>query len=171
MNTIEIAALTEAGLPDLLAAVEAERDEAAWHRLAGFARDIPDGARSLYVAQQHGVFIGYVTIRWHSDYAGFRHSPIAPEIIDLYVWANARRQGVATELMDHAEQMIRDRAFKRAGLSVGVLSADQPAWHLYLQRGYRFDLKGAWWNGHSVDDLSAIDLSAAPLLVMMEKDL
>lgn len=169
MSSIEIAVLTDQAMADFLDAIQAERGDAEWQRLAGFMRDIPEGARTLWTAKQDGTYVGMVSVRWQSDYPGFRTAPSAPEIIDLYVWQVAREQGIATQLMQVAEQAIRDQNYKRVGLSVGLLQEDAPAWSFYLKRGYQFDGTGAWWQGQKITASSMLDCDTAPVLVMMDK--
>jgi GNAT superfamily N-acetyltransferase len=69
-----------------------------------------DGA-SL-IATDGSDVIGYVAIAWESDYAGFRSRGI-PLVHQIAVAGPFRRQGVATLLMDAAEQLARDRASPR----------------------------------------------------------
>ncbi|GIQ69631.1 hypothetical protein XYCOK13_24550 [Xylanibacillus composti] len=49
--------------------------------------------------------------------------------------------GIGSRLMDHAEQMIRERS-RIAGLGVGIFSNYGAAQVLYAQRGYIPDGKG-----------------------------
>lgn len=169
MDSIEIAVLTDDAMADFLDASQAARGDDAWQRLAGFMRDIADGSRTVWTARRDGQYVGMVSVRWQSDYRGFRTHPVAPEIIDLYVWPATRRHGVATQLMDTAEQAIAARGFRRIGLSVGILPDDAAAWPLYLQRGYAFDGTGAWHQGRNVTDGDTIIMGDDPVLLMMAK--
>lgn len=54
-----------------------------------------------------------------------------------------RRQGVATLLMDGAEQLARDRGIATLGITVGLFDEYGPAQRLYGQRGYIPDGRGA----------------------------
>ena len=156
-------------MADFMSAIQMERGDADWSRLAGFMRDIADGTRTIWTAKRHDQYVGMITVRWQSDYAGFRAAPIAPEIIDLYVWRDYRRQGLAKDLLDSVEDKLRLRDFKRVGLGVGVLADDAPAYDLYLQRGYQFDGTGGWWQGQPVTEESVIDYTQTPVLLMMSK--
>jgi GNAT superfamily N-acetyltransferase len=99
-----------------------------------------DGTRSVLVASADAHFLGYVTVRWSSGYLPFRDARI-PEIVDLNVLPQFRRQHVGTALMDAAESVIAARS-TTAGLGVG-LYADYAAAHLmYLKRGYLPDGRG-----------------------------
>jgi GNAT superfamily N-acetyltransferase len=70
--------------------------------LAGHAE--PDGA-SL-IATDGSDVIGYVAIVWESNYAGFRSRGI-PLVHQVAVAGPFRRRGIATLLMDAAEQLAR----------------------------------------------------------------
>ena len=98
------------------------------------------GARSVLVASADGRVLGYVTVLWRSGYVPFCDAGI-PEVSDLNVLPQFRRQHVGTALMDAAESMIAVRS-TTAGLGVG-LYADYAAAHLmYLNRGYVPDGRG-----------------------------
>ena len=100
----------------------------------------PDGA-SL-IAMGGADVIGYVAIVWESNYAGFRSRGI-PLVHQIAVAGPVRRRGVATLLMDAAEQLARDRGFAALGVTVGLFDEYGPAQRLYGQRGYVPDGRGA----------------------------
>jgi len=54
-----------------------------------------------------------------------------------------RRQGVATMLMDAAEQLARDRGIATLGITVGLFDEYGAAQQLYGRRGYVPDGRGA----------------------------
>jgi ribosomal protein S18 acetylase RimI-like enzyme len=54
-----------------------------------------------------------------------------------------RRRGVATLLMDAAEQLSRDRGIVLMGITVGLFHEYGPAQRLYGRRGYLPDGRGA----------------------------
>jgi GNAT superfamily N-acetyltransferase len=100
----------------------------------------PDGA-SL-IATGGSDVIGYVAIAWESDYAGFRSRGI-PLVHQIAVAGPFRRQGVATRLMDAAEQLARDRGIATLGITVGLFDEYGPAQRLYGRRRYIPDGRGA----------------------------
>ena len=100
----------------------------------------PEGA-SLIATHGHDV-IGYVAVLWKSNYAGFRNRGI-PLVHQLAVAGPFRRQGVATLLMDAAEQLARDRGITALGITVGLFDEYGPAQRLYGGRGYIPDGRGA----------------------------
>ena len=100
----------------------------------------PEGA-SLVAACGHEV-AGYVAIVWESNFAGFRDRGI-PLLHQIAVAGPFQRQGVATLLMDAAEQLARDRGVATLGITVGLFDEYGPAQRLYARRGYVPDGRGA----------------------------
>src|ERR1700739_4785137 len=60
------------------------------------------GTRTCLVAIAGGQFAGYVTVNWQPFCLGFSEQRI-PEIQDLNILPQFRRQGIASRLLDHAE--------------------------------------------------------------------
>jgi GNAT superfamily N-acetyltransferase len=106
--------------------------------LAGHAE--PEG--TSLIATDDSEVIGYVAIVWESNYAGFRSRGI-PLVHQIAVAGPFRRQGVATLLMDAAEQLARDRGILTLGITVGLFDEYGPAQRLYARRGYIPDGRGA----------------------------
>ena len=100
----------------------------------------PDGA-SL-IATDGSNIIGYVSIVWESNYVGFRSRGV-PLVNQIVVAGLFRRQGVATLLMDAAEQLVRDRGIATLGITVGLFDEYGPAQRMYARRGYIPDGRGA----------------------------
>lgn len=86
--------------------------------------------------------IGYVAILWKSNYTGFRSRGI-PLVHQISVSGPWRRRGVATLLMDAAEQRALDRGITTLGITVGLFDEYGPAQRMYGQRGYIPDGRGA----------------------------
>jgi GNAT superfamily N-acetyltransferase len=99
------------------------------------------GGTSLIAVRDHAV-IGVVTIRWQSNYAGFRDRGI-PLVHQIAVAGPFRRLGVATLLMNAAEALARDRGVVTLGITVGLFDEYGPAQRLYALRGYVPDGRGA----------------------------
>ena len=76
----------------------------------------PSGA-SL-IATDGANVMGYLAIVWRSNHPGFRSRGI-PLVHQIAVAGPVRRRGVATLLMDAAEQLARDRGIDTLGLTVG----------------------------------------------------
>ncbi|MEV6637543.1 GNAT family N-acetyltransferase [Actinoplanes sp. NPDC051470] len=104
------------------------------------------GDRVILVARTGGgEFAGYLTVKWVTEYAPFRSQGI-PEIQDLNVLPHLRRQGLATALMDLAEEHEATRS-PIAGIGVGLYADYGPAHLMYLKRGYRPDGRGVTYGG------------------------
>ncbi len=100
----------------------------------------PEGASLVAMCGQD--VVGYVAILWESNFAGFRDRGI-PLVHQVAVAEPFRRQGVATLLMDAAEQLARNRGVATLGITVGLFDQYGPAQRLYGQRGYVPDGRGA----------------------------
>jgi GNAT superfamily N-acetyltransferase len=79
-------------------------------------------------------------VRGHSS---LQHAAGAPLVYQITVAGPFRRRGVATLLMDAAEQLVHDRGITTLGITVGLFDEYGPAQRLYGQRGYTPDGRGA----------------------------
>lgn len=115
-----------------------------WHKsveLYGrYALEQREGKRVTLIAEADGTFAGYINVLWQSGYPAFREANI-PEISDLNVLLKFRRQGIASKLMDRAEEIISERS-PLAGIGVGLFSDYGQAQILYTKRGYIPDGRG-----------------------------
>jgi GNAT superfamily N-acetyltransferase len=100
----------------------------------------PDG--TSLIATRGPDIIGYAAIVWESNYSGFRSRGI-PLVHQIAVAGPFRRQGVATLLMDAAEQLVRRRGIVTLGITVGLFDEYGPAQRLYGRRGNIPDGRGA----------------------------
>jgi GNAT superfamily N-acetyltransferase len=90
--------------------------------------------RNCWVATMQGRFAGYVTLIWNPEYPGLAGTGI-PEIQDLNVLPDHRRRGIATRLLDRAEDAAATRA-SGVGIGVGLHPGYNAAQRLYVKRGY-----------------------------------
>ncbi len=100
------------------------------------------GGGASLIAVRDDIVIGIVTIRWQSNYPGFRDRGI-PLVHQIAVARPFRRFGVATLLMNAAEELARDRGVVTLGITVGLFDEYGPAQRLYALRGYVPDGRGA----------------------------
>ena len=84
----------------------------------------PDGISLIATSGPDAV--GYVAVIWESNYAGFRSRGI-PLVHQISVSEPWRRRGVATLLMDVAEQRAADRGITTLGITVGLSDEYGPA--------------------------------------------
>jgi len=92
------------------------------------------GTRVVLVAWSGGTFAGYVTLVWNSNYAPMENDGI-PEIQDLNVLPQFRRNGIGSLLLDEAER-IASTTGTEVGLGVGLHPGYNAAQRLYVKRGY-----------------------------------
>lgn len=102
--------------------------------------DHAEGHADTFLAWVDDSLAGYLTIRWRSKNPLFRQHNI-PLIHHLGVFPQFQRQGIASRLMDAAEQLIATRA-TQAGITVGLFDEYGPAQRLYAKRGYVPDGRG-----------------------------
>ena len=100
-----------------------------------------EGQADTFLAWVTGSLAGYLTIRWQSKNPQFRQQNI-PLIHHLGVFPQFQRHGIASRLMDAAEELIATRA-TQAGITVGLFDEYGPAQRLYAKRGYVPDGRGA----------------------------
>ena len=98
------------------------------------------GLRDIIIAEFNGAFVGYLTIKWLSDYVFFRNDNI-PEIVDFNVLKKYQRQGIGSKLMDEAENRIK-KVSSTVGIGFGIYEDYGAAQILYIKRGYIPDGKG-----------------------------
>jgi GNAT superfamily N-acetyltransferase len=126
------------------------------------------GQREVLLAFQDGVFSGYLTVVWDSDYPPFREASI-PEVNDFNVLPKFRRLGIGSRLMDEAEKRIAARS-RIAGIGVGLYSSYGPAQRLYVKRGYVPDGRGVSWSGRIVAKAESVNVDD-DLAIFLTKDL
>ncbi len=127
----------------------------------------PDGASLIAIGGSD--VIGYVAIVWESNYAGFRSRGI-PLVHQIAVAGPYRRRGVATLLMDAAEQLARDRGIATLGITGGLFDEYGPAQRLYGRRGYIPDGRGACQGQRPLRRGMQVTLDDGPI-IWLTKDL
>ena len=80
------------------AQVYPRQPEEAYHHFAGHA----EGQADTFLASVAGELVGYLTIRWHSNNPQF-HQHNIPLIHHLAVFPQFQRQGIASRLMERAD--------------------------------------------------------------------
>jgi len=103
------------------------------------------GVHTTIIARLDGLFAGYVTVKWESDYPPFREAAV-PEVQDFNVLPDFRRRRIGSRLMDDAEKIIVARS-RVAGIGVGFDSDYGAAQRFYVMRGYVPDANGGTSHG------------------------
>ena len=98
------------------------------------------GELVLLMAEHEDAYVGHCKIIWTPAYPHFKENGI-PEIQDLNVLGEYRRQGAASQLMDQAERIIGERCAV-AGIGFGLYGDYGAAQRMYVLRGYVPDGRG-----------------------------
>jgi GNAT superfamily N-acetyltransferase len=114
------------------------------------------GTRVCLVATLDRKFAGYATVNWAPTYSAFAEQQI-PDIQDLNVLPEFRRKGVATRLLDQAEEEISRRS-SIAGIGVGLHPGYNQAQRLYAKRGYIPDGRGVTYRDRYVEEGTSVVL-------------
>ena len=142
-----------------------------WPKPEGYFAERLAEARSgrivvLVAVGEDSRYLGHTLVRWASRYPAFREHDI-PEVQDLNVVAQSRRQGVGSMLLDDAERLIAERS-PSAGIGVGLYAAYGPAQRLYVRRGYVPDGAGVDYDNEPVAPGSAVRVDDALLLHLIK---
>lgn len=89
----------------------------------------------IFIAAIDGDDIGFVLLNWHPRYSLYKRLGI-PEIQDLNVVPEARRNGAATALIKWCEGLARAKGHDMVGIGVGLTRDYGPAQILYTNLGY-----------------------------------
>ena len=119
------------------------------HQYEQYIAEQQQSIRQCWVALFDGRFAAYVTLHWNPLYSGIAGKGV-PEIQDLNVLPVYRRQGVATRLLDRAEQSAASRAAFVA-VGVGLHPGYNAAQRLYARRGYMPDGLGVTYEDRFVE--------------------
>jgi GNAT superfamily N-acetyltransferase len=113
-----------------------------------YLKEQTENKRCVWTAWIGDSFVGYVTLKWFSDYQPFATCNI-PEINDLNVLPKFRQQGIGSKLLDLAETEANKRS-SCVGLGVGLYADYGEAQKLYIKRGYIPDGRGLTYKNKSV---------------------
>jgi GNAT superfamily N-acetyltransferase len=138
-------------------------DEAGAHR---HLADHASGGGSSFVAIQ-GEVVGIVTVRWRSNNPALGGIPLVHQISVAH---EHRGRGIATALMDAAEDLARDRGHRRIGITVGLFAEYGPAQRMYARRGYVPDGRGVCRGATPVREGETVTVDHG-LLLWLIKDL
>lgn len=107
-------------------------------------------SRSVIVCKNNKQFVGYVTVIWKSSYPMFQSKSI-PEISDLNVLPQFRKNGIGTKLIIECEKLAQNSNHKEIGLGVGLLADYGSAQRLYHRLGYIPDGMGLHYGTQLVE--------------------
>lgn len=95
-----------------------------------------------------GFFAGCAHLKYKSDYPYFAENSI-PEVNDLNVFPQYRRNGIANKLLEEFE-IIASQTTRQIGIGVGLYKDYGAAQRIYCRRGYIPDGNGIQYNNAAV---------------------
>lgn len=109
------------------------------------------GNRQFFVAEdtETEMVLGYVQLVFQAAYPMFRRLDI-PEIQDLNVTPDARRQGLGCQLVSACIAGAQDKNYTEIGLGVGLYRGFGAAHRLYVQMGFVPDGMGIMYENEPV---------------------
>jgi len=155
---LELRQLLPSDVVDISAAFALLRWNKPASQYERYLDEAAQGVLTTIIARLDGLFVGYVTIKWESDYPPFRDAAV-PEVRDLNVLPDFRHRRIGSRLMDEAEKLVMVRS-RIAGIGVGFDPDYGAAQRLYVLRGYVPDANGGishgtrvkWGDSVTVDD-------------------
>lgn len=136
--------IRRAGESDLRA-LEWEGQYAHYRRLYRHAmNEAKRGRRILLVAESEGLLVGQIFIQLSSGRSELADGKRSGYLYSFRVRPEYRSLGIGSALMDEAERILRQQAFRRA--VIAVARANDGAQKLYQDRGYVYfsDDPGEW---------------------------
>ncbi len=142
-----------------------------WDRGLGFFQqllaDHEAETRAVWVGLADGRAVAFGSLVWHSEYSPFREKQI-PEIHDLNVAPRHRRLGIASAILDLAEEL----AFRKSslvGIGFGLHPGYRAAQRLYVLRGYVPDGNGVSSGGRFPTEGEQITLDDDLILYLTKR--
>ena len=123
---------------------------------------------SALIALYKGKVAGYVFLYYKCRWGGLANCNI-PGVVDLIVFEEFRQKGIATKLMDVAENIAKNYS-NNVYLDVCLNSEYGPAQRFYIKRGYIPDGKGVYYE-EKVCETDAICKNDDELTLCLVKDL
>jgi ribosomal protein S18 acetylase RimI-like enzyme len=104
--------------------------------------------RVTLLAYVNDILAGVAHLKYDSDYPPFQEQGI-PEINDLNIFPEFRRQGIANQMMDQFERIASER-YTEIGIGVGLFKSYGAAQRIYCRRGYIPDGNGVVYDNIEV---------------------
>ena len=124
------------------------------------------GIRDCWLAWLDGELAGYITLHWNPLYPGIAGKGV-PEIQDVNVLVPFRKQGMASRLLELAEQSAKPRAAAVA-IAVGLHPGYNAAQRLYIRRGYVPDGLGVTHDDRYVQEGELVPFDDQLMLHLMK---
>lgn len=105
--------------------------------------------RYVLLACSGGKMIGYVTLKYVSDYENFAQNNI-PEIVDFNVVPRFRKRGIGRKLLKRIESVAKKSGYAQIGIGVGLSEDYGAAQRLYVKMNYIPDATGLHYDAKPV---------------------
>lgn len=122
---------------------------------------------TIVIAKMGGVDAGYAILNKQPKY-GLYQKLGAPEIQDVFVLPEFRKQGVATALIKWCEEEAKTDRCDLIGISVGVSAKFADALSLYLNLGYRPDGQGVTSDRQTLVDGDMVEINDDLCLMLLK---
>ena len=142
MSDVKIRQMTYDDIP-LICKADRDESEANITYLRNNLDNQEDHKCAALLALYDGQVAGYVFLYYACKWGGLKNQGV-PGVVDLIVFEPYRRKGVATALMDVAEEKART-IHSKIYLDVCLNSDYGPAQRFYVRRGYVPDGAGVYY--------------------------
>jgi ribosomal protein S18 acetylase RimI-like enzyme len=142
---LDIFQATENDISDLY-----ELYEAIGKKDAGYFETLFEKKCVLLIARHEKKAVGFGILNFEPKYSLYQKLNI-PEIQDLNVIPDMRRQGIGTALIAAFEEVAVDQGVEHIGISVGMTKDYGPAQRLYSKLGYIPDGNGITYDREPID--------------------
>lgn len=105
--------------------------------------------RYVLLACSDEKIVGYVTLKYVSDYENFARNHI-PEIVDFNVVPRFRKQGIGRKLLKRIESIAKKSGYAQIGIGVGLSEDYGAAQRLYVKMNYIPDATGLHYDAKPV---------------------
>jgi 8-oxo-dGTP pyrophosphatase MutT (NUDIX family)/GNAT superfamily N-acetyltransferase len=109
---------------------------ARWEK---YHKEQQQNIRTVAVIEKDNQILGYGSLLRLSKYPYFSNTP---EISDVWIYEQHRRQGFGKQLLLWLEDLARREKYTQIGIGVGLYKDYGPAQQLYFQLGYKPDGNG-----------------------------
>lgn len=128
-----------------------------------FANDV-----GVLIAEYDSQTAGFCLLNWKPRYSVYKKLQI-PEIQDLNVLSEFRRNGVATSLIKWCEGIVRSKGCDAIGISVGLTKDYGPAQILYANLGYAPDGNGVTYDRQGIQKGQSYPMDDEMALMMIKR--
>lgn len=158
MNNLVLSPFEAKHIQEMVVAFDALGWDKPYALYEGYLKEHKNKTRFVLIATVDTLFAGYVTLKWESEYEHFKKQGI-PEIVDLNVLPQFRRQGIGTALINACEKLAKENGYSHIGLGVGMTADYGSAQRLYIRLGYLPDGEGLYHKKHRVmhGDMVCVD--------------